>query len=74
MLFLAIVTVAFYFIMLAKTNLFVSAIELEHHNPNDPSVKSKKTFATIIVFVALFGVILFNKFIMGKVLHKFVHM
>jgi len=26
------------------------------------------------VFVALFGVILFNKFIMGKVLHKFVHM
>ena len=26
------------------------------------------------MFVALFGVVLFNKFIMGKVLHKFVHM
>lgn len=26
------------------------------------------------MFVALFGVILFNKFIMGKVLHIFVHL
>lgn len=47
---------------------------MEHHNPNDPHAKQDKIFATIIVFVALFGVILFNKFIMGKVLHKFVHM
>jgi hypothetical protein len=30
-------------------------------------------FATIIVFVAIFGVVLFNKFVMGKVLHIFVH-
>jgi hypothetical protein len=47
---------------------------MEHHNPNDENVKHKKIFATVIVFVALFGVVLFNKFIMGKVLHIFVHM
>lgn len=33
-----------------------------------------KIFATFIVFVAIFGVIFFNKFVMGKVLHFFVHM
>ena len=71
---MAAVTVVFYFIMLAKTNLFVHAMELEYHNPNDPAAKSKKTFATIIVFVAIFGVVLFNKFVMGKVLHYFVHL
>lgn len=31
-------------------------------------------FAAFIVFFALFGVVLFNKFVMGNVLHKFVHM
>lgn len=31
-------------------------------------------FATVIVFFAIFGVLMFNKFVMGKVLHKFVHM
>ncbi len=60
--------------MLAKTNLFIHAIELEHHNPDDPYAQKAKFFATIIVFVTLFGVIMFNKFVMGKVLHTFVHM
>lgn len=31
-------------------------------------------FATFIVFAAILCVILFNKFVMGDLLHKFVHM
>ena len=43
------------------------------HNPHDVTAKRNKNIATAIVFITLFGVILFNKFIMGKVLHYFVH-
>lgn len=33
-----------------------------------------KIFGMVIVSLAIFIVILFNKFLMGKVLHYFVHM
>ncbi len=71
--FLAIITVVFYFILLAKTRLFISAIEMEHHATDLSKAKHFKIFATIMVYVAIFGVVLFNKFVMGRVLHSFVH-
>lgn len=71
--FLAAITIVFYFILLAKTKLFISAIEMEYHDPDSEVAHRFKIFATIIVFVAIFGVVLFNKFIMSKVLHKIVH-
>ena len=52
-------------------DFFSRAIEMEYHDPE--GAKQFKTFATIIVFLAIFGVVLFNKFVMGKVLHKIVH-
>lgn len=47
---------------------------MEESDPTNLKVKSFEIFATFIVFVALFGVVLFNKFVMGNVIHKFVHM
>lgn len=46
---------------------------MEYHETDLQKAHSFKTFATVLVFVAIFGVVLFNKFIMGKVLHKIVH-
>ena len=46
---------------------------MEHRDPSSEIAKKFKIFATIIVFLSIFGVVLFNKFIMGKVLHKIVH-
>ena len=60
--------------MLAKTSLFLEALKMEENDPKNFKVESFKIFATFIVFVALFSVVLFNKFIMGNVIHKFVHM
>lgn len=46
---------------------------MKQHDPESKKAEHFKTFATIIVFLAMFGVVLFNKFVMGKVLHKIVH-
>ncbi len=46
---------------------------MQENDPTNLKAGSFKAFATFIVFVALFGVVLFNKFVMGNVLHKFVH-
>ena len=73
-LFLAAITIVFYFVMMAKTSLFLEALNMQEHDPTNMKVECFKIFATFIVFVALFGVVLFNKFIMGNVIHKFVHM
>ena len=72
-LFLFVITVIFYLLLLAKTRLFISAIEMEYHETDNQKAHNFKAFATVVVFVAIFGIILFNKFIMGQVLHKIVH-
>jgi len=46
---------------------------MELHETDVQKAHNFKVFATVVVFVAIFGVILFNKFIMGQVLHKIVH-
>ncbi len=60
--------------MLAKTKLFLKALSMEEENPGNSQATAFKMFATFIVFAAILCVILFNKFVMGNVLHKFVHM
>ena len=59
-LFIAAVTVLFYFILKWKTHVVEE--------------RQSVTEATIIVFIALISVILFNKFVMGYVLHHFTHL
>jgi hypothetical protein len=74
LLFLAAITVVFYLLQLAKTNLLVSAIEEEEENPGSSTAGTHKTIATIIAWATLLGIVLFNKFVMGNVLHIFTHL
>lgn len=72
LLFLAVITVVFYFIQLLKTNTLVEAIEQEEEDPS--GAHGRKIFATIIAWVTLLGIVFFNKFVMGNVLHYFTHL
>ncbi len=74
MLFLLAITVVFYFLQLIKTNNLVAAIEAKEENPNSPEAATSKTIATIIAWVTLLGIVFFNKFVMGNVLHYFTHL
>ncbi len=67
LLFLAAITVVFYLLQLAMTNLLVSAIEEEEENPGSLTAATHKTIATIIAWATLLGIVLFNKFLMGNV-------
>lgn len=58
-IFITLITVVFYFILRWKTFVVEEEESLAR--------------ATIIVFAALILVILFNKFVMGNVLHYFTH-
>ena len=74
LLFLLAVTGIFYLLQLAKTNYLVSAIDEEEENPSSSTAKTHKTIATIIAWATLLGIVFFNKFVMGNVLHVFTHM
>lgn len=64
--FLAITTVGFYFLLLLKTNNLLQAIA-EHD-------KKEYGIAVFLVFLALFLIVFFNKLFMGWVLHHFAHL
>lgn len=65
-IFLAITTVGFYFLLLLKTNNLLHAIE-DHDN-------TKYTVAVFLVFLSLLLIVFFNKLVMGWALHHFAHM
>jgi len=46
---------------------------MEYHAIDVQKAHGFKIFATVVVFIAMFGIVLFNKFVMGQVLHKIVH-
>lgn len=74
LLFLAVTTVVFYVLQLIKTNNLVAAIEEEEENPDSSTAKTQKVIATIIAWATLLGIVFFNKFVMGNVLHYFTHL
>ena len=63
--FLAIITIGFYFLLLLKTNNLLDAIKTHDHNEYEVAV--------FIVFLSLFLIVFFNKLIMGWALHHFTH-
>ena len=68
---LAVVTVVFYFIMNAKTELVEETV---HHYHDDPSkYEGDLAGAIALVYVMLFLVILFNKLGMVTLFHYFTH-
>ena len=69
-MFLLLTTVVFYFLQLIKTNNLVAAIEEKEENPDSSSANTRKVIATIIAWATLLGIVFFNKFVMGPVLHK----
>lgn len=73
-MFLLLTTVVFYFLQLIKTNNLVAAIEEKEENPDSSSANTRKVIATIIAWATLLGIVFFNKFVMGNVLHYFTHL
>lgn len=74
LLFLVVITAVFYLLQLVKTNNLVEAIEEEEENPNSSEAKTRHVVATIIAWATLLGIVFFNKFVMGNVLHYFTHL
>lgn len=71
--FIAVITVGFYFLLLAKTNLMLHAIE----GADDPKTLHKSSdykIATFVLFLMIFLIVFFNKFILSWVLHQFAHL
>ena len=71
-MFLAFVTVGFYFILIAKTNVLLAAIDSsmtheEYHN------SQYYLIAEILVFILMFLTVIFNKTVMSWVLHYFTY-
>jgi hypothetical protein len=64
-LFLASITVIFFFLLSEKSLLIEHSLEDTAHQST-----STYNFAIALVYLALLSVILFNKFVMGWVLHK----
>lgn len=73
-LFLLAITGVFYVIQLIKSSNLDSAIEEEEENPNSAAAVTHYTIATVIAWVTLLGIVFFNKFVMGNVLHVFTHL
>lgn len=74
LLFLVVITIVFYFLQLIKTNNLVEAIEEKEENPDSHEAVTRKVIATIIAWATLLGIVFFNKFVMGHVLHYFTHL
>lgn len=71
--FLAVVTVAFYFLLLAKTNNLLTALK-ERDLGLEEASERHFTVAVALVYIALVLIVLFNKLLMGFVLHEFTHL
>ena len=69
--FLALTLVVFYFINMFKANLIVGTEFDLAKNPNSAVGQANTTLVRIIAWSTFIGIILYNKFVMGKVLHHF---
>ena len=69
--FLALTLVVFYFINMFKANLIVGTEFDLVKNPNSAVGQTNTTLVRIIAWSTFIGIILYNKFVMGKVLHHF---
>lgn len=74
LIFLFLIFIVFYFISHFKANLLKSEEHEESIDPNSAAAKSKMTSAAVIAWATFIGIIIFNKFVMGTVLHEFTHL
>ena len=69
--FLTLTLVAFYFINTFKANLIATTEFNLNKNAFSKTALVTATWASIVAWGTFIGIILFNKFVMGKVLHYF---
>jgi hypothetical protein len=72
-LFLAVVTVVFYFLLVAKTNNLLQALD-DQANNDQANANADMNTAIALVYIIIILIILFNKLLMGWVLHYFAHL
>ena len=71
--FLALTLVVFYLLNMFKAN-YVAQSQFDLAKNAIASGRNKQTIAGIIAWSTFVGIILFNKFVMGQVLHYFTHL
>ena len=69
--FLAVTFLVFYFISMFKASLVATAEFDLAKNKTAPAGTTNSTLASIVAWSTFVGIILYNKFVMGKVLHHF---
>lgn len=72
--FLFLTLIAFYFINMFKAELIVTSEFDLAKNSTSASGKANGTIATIVAWLTFIGIIVYNKLVMGKVLHHFTDM
>lgn len=73
LLFIAILTVAFYFLLQFKSVTIEHALELKHDGASEALIKALTTKVYALVYGSIFTIIFFNKFIIAFILHEIVH-
>lgn len=69
--FLGVITTLFFFLLSEKSILIEESFKNESHTESTvTSHSSSYSAAVAMVYMALIGVIFFNKFVMGAILHK----
>ena len=68
---LALVTIAFFFILSSKAEHLLHALETLEKKPDDKDALIELDGAIALVFILLFLVVLFNKLLMVVLFHKF---
>ena len=68
-LFLTLTLIVFYFINMFKANLIVSAEFDVVSNATTAATQTKAIMARVVAWATFIGIILYNKFVMGTVLH-----
>ena len=71
LLVLVIVTIAFFFILVAKAQNIIDTLYDLEKDPENEKYKSNYNGAIASVYIMLFVVVLFNKLLMVVLFHKF---
>mgnify|MGYP006869349610 CR=1 FL=1 len=73
-IFTAIITIGFYFLLVLKTKNLLAAISEENSDSDPSTAAANYRTAVFLVFFDIILIVLFNKLVMGAVLHYFTHL